>query len=330
MNEENNFSFLNSENNETNNINSEPQPVSQDIFSGSPVEPAQSEPAPIENLDTNQVESTTFDSSSNVVESSNTYTEPTPNNNEPTPSFNQTYTNPQNTYEPVYSSKKKSINPKLIGLIGIILLVIIAGVFLLKGCSSKGYGKNSSKYPNKFNNTMYYKASSNEIYEISYYEDKDYYTISESSKKYLDRREYYPGEYKNVRYFGVDIKFVDEDSLSAECAKASTCDNAYEEYNYETSDYGRKHISHSDEGINTKKINGREYKYFIGTMKVSSDLTYTYVVYQTKISDNVYYMLSYHGGIALNEEKLQGFLNIKVKKLNSESDIKNRENMEWY
>ena len=338
MNEENNFSFLNNENNEPNNLNPEPQPqpVPQDIFSGSPTPTP--EPAPIENLESsgvveNNYSSTQIDPTPINVETTNNYTDNTYSqvqqaSTEPANNFTQQYTEPQTSYEPINTSEKKKLNPKFLIIIFIVIAAIIAGIFLLKGCST-GYGKKSSKYPNKYNNTMYYKVSDSEIYEIKYYEDKDFYTISDSTKKYFDRREYYPGEYKNVRYFGVDIKFINKDSLTSECAKAYTCDNAYEEYNEQIS-YTGSYRSNTDEGINTKKINGREYKYFIGHVVKDSDLTYDYVVYQTKITDDVYYLVTYYGGVELTEEKLQGFLNIKVNKLKSESDIKNKDGLEWY
>ena len=327
MNDENNFSFINNENNQTDDINPQPQPVSQDIFSGVPTEP-------VDNLNTEQpVENLNVGVSpkvnQNVVEPvENNFTEPTPIAPvSPEPVANN-YVETQNTYEPVNNTNKKQLNPKFLILVFVLIAVIIGAIFMLKGCST-GYGKKSSKYPNKYNNTMYYKVSDNQIYEIKYFENNELFVAKDSYKKYLDRRIYYPEKYKNVGYFDIDLKFVNEDTLTSECAKAGSCSNAYEDYNDDLV-YKDAYKSNTDNGINTKKINGREYKYFNGQIIKKSDVTYYYVVYQTKITDNVYYVVTYYGGEELTEEKLQGFLNIKVNNLKSESDIQNRSNLEWY
>lgn len=339
MNENNDFSFLNNENNEQ--VNSNPQPVSQDIFNGAPTPITSSESSSVEPSLNNELLSepqSVIEEPQIMVQQQDEvqtdYTQQSGMPSQPEPvlqsnsSINQPYQENSEIMQP-NNNQKKQLNPKFFILVGVIIILIIAGIFILKGCS-KGYGKKSSKYPDKFNNTIYYKVSDNEIYEIKYYDDKDAFVAKDSYSKYLNRRVYYPEVYKNVGYFEVDLKFVNKDTLTNECAKASTCDNAYEDYSDVLTGYEGSFISNSDEGINTKKINGKEYKYFIGTIVKNADNTYHYVVYQTKITDNTYYVVTYYGGEDLTEETLKGFLNIKVKKLSSESEIKNKNNLEWY
>lgn len=314
MNNDNNFSFLNNDSNSNNQNNQ------NDRLNGS-AETIDSVSTP-ETVSTDNIVPT-----SEHIETSESVqpTEPvqqTEQNVNDNVQLNNNFNNYQ-TYNETQTSdnqnvkEKKQLNPKFFILIGAIIALVIAGVFIFKKSGLGGENLNQN-FNGKYN--TYLK-------QVVVYGNSVFHKV----------RMYYDSSlFKENKSIGVNYYHFTDEKYSSDCqvltilSSTSELDEnsdaiitrtAYGNYKDFLDRHSDKVKSKKASKITTRKIGGLKYKYFKGSITYTNGDTKYFVSFEAPLNDKNYYSVNYEGSVDIDNKILKGFLNPKIEKYNSMEEL---------